>query len=178
MNQLKYLAVFAIGAAIGSAATIQFAKKHYEEIANEEIESVKEVFSRREEELSNITNEKVEKRAYEIITERYSHNKNDAETDKEEEVKHTMENRPYVIPPEEFGETGYKKVSLNYYDDGVLTNENDDVISDVDNVVGKDSLSKFGEYEPDSVYVRNEREKTDYEILADTRCYSDIYCIE
>ena len=52
------------------------------------------------------------------------------------------------------------------------------MISDVDNVVGKDSLSKFGEYEPDSVYVRNDREKTDYEILADTRCYSDIYCIE
>ena len=175
MNQLGYFVTFAVGAAIGSAVTVHFVKKHYEEIADEEIQSVKDVFSRREEELSNVTNEKVEKRAYEIIAERYS---NSANTEKEEEDNKTMENRPFVILPEEYGETGYKKVSLNYYDDGVLTDENDDIISDVDKVVGKDSLTRFGEYEPDTVYVRNDRKKTDYEILADTRRYEDIYCIE
>ena len=84
--------------------------------------------------------------------------------------------RPYVIAPDEVGETGYRTVSLNYYDDGVLTYENDDVIENVDELVGKDSLSHFGEYEDDTVYVRNDKQRIDYEILADTQKYSDIYC--
>ena len=86
-----------------------------------------------------------------------------------------MEERPYVIEPEEFDTLGYKTVSLNYYDDGVLTYENDDIIENVDELVGRDSLSHFGEYESDAVYVRNDTLKTDFEILADTRRYEDIY---
>ena len=86
------------------------------------------------------------------------------------------EERPYVIDPSEYGDLDYKQVSLNYYDDGVLTYENDDVIDDIDSLVGKDSLSHFGEYEADTVYVRNDRLKIDFEILADTRRYEDIYC--
>ena len=84
--------------------------------------------------------------------------------------------RPYGIEPEEGGEAGYRTVSLNYYDGGVLTYENDDVIENVDEIVGKDSLSHFGEYEDDTVYVRNDKQRIDYEILADTQKYSDIYC--
>ena len=40
--------LFIFGAAVGSAATWTYAKKKYELIAQEEIDSVKEVFSKRE----------------------------------------------------------------------------------------------------------------------------------
>lgn len=64
--------------------------------------------------------------------------------------------KPYVIRPEEFGQfDDYKQVSLSYYEkDKVLTDELDNPIEDVDMTVGLDSLTHFGQYEDDSVYVR------------------------
>ena len=47
-------------------------------------------------------------------------------------------------------------------------------IEDVDDVVGEDSLNHFGEFEEDSVYVRNDERKCDYEILLDHRRYADV----
>ena len=84
--------------------------------------------------------------------------------------------RPYVIPPEDFGDVDidYETKSLVMYADGVLVNEYGAIIEDVDNLVGKDSLNHFGEYEDDSVFVRNDRLKTDFEILLDNRNYKDI----
>lgn len=83
--------------------------------------------------------------------------------------------KPYVIPPEEFGEEeGYETVSLTYYADEVLTDELGKIVKDVEGVVGKDSLTHFGEYEDDSVFVRNDKKKCDYEILRDPRNYSDL----
>ena len=48
-NQLSNIIIFAAGAAIGSAVTWKLLKTKYEQIAQEEIDSVKAVFSRREE---------------------------------------------------------------------------------------------------------------------------------
>ena len=58
--------------------------------------------------------------------------------------------------------------------DGVLADENDEVIEDVEDAVGIDSLNHFGEYEDDSVFVRNDARKCDYEILLDQRTYSEV----
>ena len=60
------------------------------------------------------------------------------------------------------------------YADGVLTDDWDHPIEDVEGLVGVESLTHFGEYEEDSVYVRNDRYKTDYEILKDLRNFSEI----
>lgn len=177
MNKTYVGLSFVVGALIGAATAVLLTKDYYEkkaeDRADEEIESVKEMMKKREERLETVTNEQVEKRAYEIIAERYE-KPGSKETKKEEETM--TEERPYVIDPSEYGDLDYKQVSLNYYDDGVLTYENDDVIDDVDSLVGKDSLSHFGEYEADTVYVRNDKLKIDFEILADTRRYEDIYC--
>lgn len=48
MSRGLYLAAFAVGAMAGSLATWCFVKKKYERIAQEEINSVKEVFARKE----------------------------------------------------------------------------------------------------------------------------------
>ena len=83
---------------------------------------------------------------------------------------------PYVIPPEEFGEVfEYDQYSMTYYADGVLTYEGeDDPIEDVDDLVGEASLHTFGEYEEDAVFVRNDLERAEYEILRDPRNFYDL----
>ena len=72
---------------------------------------------------------------------------------------------PYVISPDEYDENDYETETLYYYPDGVLTDTYDNVIVDIEETVGKKSLTCFGEYEEDSVFVRNDDLETDYEIL-------------
>ena len=179
--------MFAIGAGIGSISTWKFVETKYKKIADEEIESVKRVFSRREEKINNDEskdsddedeldidihtvkqNEKVE---YSKISSKYK-SSNYIKPEKEKEGE-SMKS-PYVIPPEEFGETDYSTESLIYYADKVLTDDMNNVIDDVDGLVGSESLNHFGEYEDDSVFVRNDDLATDFEILLDVRNYSDV----
>jgi hypothetical protein len=83
--------------------------------------------------------------------------------------------KPYVIAPEEFGDLDdYETISLTYYADQILADDNDVIVDDIEDVVGFDSLNSFGEYEDDSVFVRNDRLKCDYEILLDQRKYSSV----
>jgi len=82
---------------------------------------------------------------------------------------------PYVIPPEDFGEfEEFEKISLIFWADRILTDDNNLPVEDVANSVGVESLSTFGEYEDDSVFVRNQRLRCDYEILLDQRRYEDV----
>ena len=172
---------FVAGVAVGAASAVFATKRYFEtreqQRADEEIESVRSYYKKWDEQREKIKNSDIEKRAYEIIAEKYAPTDDQKISEKKKENKEEtiMEERPYVIEPEEFDTLGYKTVSLNYYDDGVLTYENDDIIENVDELVGRDSLSHLGEYESDAVYVRNDTLKTDFEILADTRRYEDIY---
>lgn len=80
---------------------------------------------------------------------------------------------PYVISPDEFGELeDYTKVSLTYFADGVLADECGEIVDDVEEIIG-DGLDHFGEYEDDSVFVRSDAKRCDYEILKDLRDFSD-----
>lgn len=91
------------------------------------------------------------------------------------EEKESVVKGPYVISPEQFGENeDYERISLTYYADQVLVDENDEIIEDVEETVGFESLNHFGEYEDDSVFVRNDAKKCDYEILLDQKLYSDV----
>lgn len=95
--------------------------------------------------------------------------------DKPEETvqSETTGDVPYVISPDEFDELdGYTPISLTYFADGVLSDENGVIIDDVEEIVG-DGLNHFGEYEEDAVYVRNDAKRCDYEILKDERKYDE-----
>jgi len=90
-------------------------------------------------------------------------------------VREGAAERPYTISPDDFGEEdGFDTTTLTYFADGILADEMDNMIEAVDLLVGLDSLDKFGEYEDDAVYVRNEQYKCDYEILVDLRRWEDI----
>lgn len=68
---------------------------------------------------------------------------------------------------------GYERISLTYYADGVLADEDNEPVDDIEEIVG-DGLEHFGEYEEDSVFVRNDAKKCDYEILRDLRTFAEV----
>lgn len=184
-NRLTNLFIFTVGAAIGSAVTWKFLKTKYEKIADAEIMSVKEVFAQREKEhFSKIEDAQSKlKEAIAIDAKEkpdlgeYVKKLSESGYGKNEETKgeQISMDEPYIISPDEFGDyPDYETISLTYYADKVLTDEMDEVIDDVDEVVGLDSLNHFGEYEEDSVFVRNDTLKSDYEILLDERNYADV----
>lgn len=182
-NILSNVVTFAAGVGIGAVVTWKIVSNKYEQILKEEIQSVKEKFA---------------KRQPVIKQEQPEENKNDSEKEdidpdevaeyesivksnyvnyasKKEGSEQMSFERPHVIPPSEFGECEYETVSLTYYADGVLTDDTNNIVTDVDIVVGADFASHFGEYEEDSVYVRNDDRSTDYEILLDAGKYSDLH---
>ena len=193
-SNIKYFAVFVVGAAIGSAATWRFVKTKYERRANEEIQSVKQTFIDNEKRLTSClehannalkksagieigikTNDSHEVRTYETIVDDSDYRVRNFNDKLNEEVNPVDKEKPYVIPPEEFGEVEeYEQVSLTYYADGYLADEDDELIDDIEGIVGEDSLTHFGEYEDDSVFVRNDRLLCDYEILRDERTLEEV----
>ena len=73
------------------------------------------------------------------------------------------------------GDCDYDVIDLIYYEgDNTLTDEEDEIINDVGELIGWESLEHFGEYEDDSVCVRNDIRKVDYEVLLDVRKYSEV----
>ena len=84
--------------------------------------------------------------------------------------------RPYVIPLDSFIDEmiGYDKITLGYYEeDDVLVDDNEDMIDDVDYVIGHDALDRFGDgsEDDDVVYIRNERTGADYEVIRHHKSY-------
>lgn len=178
MNKVRYIFVFAAGIMIGSVVTGRYVKMKYEQIAQDEIDSVKKAFSQKSKKEVDDSEESRDTEVREcediIRQEGYRSYSNIAGKYEKEGGSEPMD-KPYVIAPEEFGEMpGYEEVELTYYADGILADDCNDIVEDVEDVVGADSLTHFGEYEDDSVFVRNDRLKCDYEILLDRRNYSDV----
>lgn len=183
MNKAIFgVASFVLGAAAGSFVTWKTLKDKYAQIAQDEIDSVKEVYSRRE---KSVPENVVEKNSEDDFSEKEKNEyKNTikhldytsySKPDKNPEIYKESEDTPYVIKPEEFGEFDeYEQISLTFWADQIITDDEDDILEEVNRVIGFESLNHFGEYEDDSVYVRNDRLKCDYEILLDQRKYEDV----
>lgn len=176
MSKTYGFVAFVAGVAIGSATSWYFLKTKYERIAQEEIDSVKEVFSKRRTSSSVVDiSDKKEEDDEKKSMERYSEKLKDEGYIDYSEVKDERKEVPYVISPDELGEIKeYPIISLTLYSDGVLCDDLDEPVEDVEGMVGKESLTHFGEYEDDSVFVRNDRLKADFEILLDLRKYEDV----
>lgn len=189
MNSTKVTAVASLflGMCLGFGIAWKLLEKKYEAIAQEEIDSVKEIYSKKEsagraDSQLNIndpdgteTFDRMDYNEYLKQTERYSPIDYHALSSSVENIRDQIENMPYVISPENFGELeDYDKVTLTHYADGVLADIHDNKISDIENCVGDDYANHFGDYEDDAIHIRNETRKIDYEILYDERDYSDI----
>lgn len=180
-DKLSSVIIFCGGVFIGGFLTWDFFKTKYEKIADEEIASVKETFEHR---VSRPDKDcKVEEAlkgndAYANIIDSnsYRNYSNTAiETDKKGGTADMELKRLYVITPEQYEDNvDYTKVSLTWYNDEVLEDDWGNVL-DPDDVIGSDALKTFGQYEKDSVFVRDDDEQIDYEVLLDTRSYKETY---
>lgn len=185
--------MFAAGAAIGSAVTWKIVKTKYEQIVQEELESIREAFSENDSDDQEQTDErddedgrKVEHRqvnwaeledldeeddksgdlhAYGALVSNYT---------SEEGGSTILVKEPYVISPYDFGEMDdYHQIELTYYADDILEDDEGNIVKDVDELIGSQALYTFGEYEDDAVFVRNERLRTDFQILKDYRTFAE-----
>lgn len=185
-NALKNVFIFAVGAAAGAVATWKLLNDKYEKLYHEEVEAYKEYHKEKSEKTEPESKPEPEQKKEAPKTESSDPlmdklrdtveraGYTDYSTTKEKQEPEEKDIRPYVIRPEELGDQiGYDVIELTYYADGVVAEE-DDVMDDVDEVIGIDSLGHFGEFEEDSVCVRNDRLKCDYQIILDERTYSDV----
>lgn len=182
MNKTVIFA-FIFGATVGAAITWRIATTKYEREIREELDRVYDDLSDYEnpsddsedssKAATNPINEKPSLEEYAKILKKTGYND---ESVIEEGGDSDMNDGPYVISPDEYGENDYECESLTYYADGVLTDDWDNPIEDVEGLVGVESLEHFGDNDgdEDTVYVRNDQYKTDYEILRDNRNFSDV----
>lgn len=173
-NTLSSFLIFATGATIGSVVTWKLIEERYKRIAQEEIDSMDEYYRDKygveEDSEEEVDEHQIDIREYakKLADEQYVNYSN---LTKDYEGVDNVE-KPYVIPPEECGELdGYSVITLYYHADGVLTDDQNEIVEDVDDVVGADFSDHFGEYEDDSVVIRNDAKRVDYEILYDPSTY-------
>ena len=194
--------IFVAGAVIGGVAAYIYAKRKYEKICDEEIESMREFYQepyeRPEKEEKNesishkyrLTDEINRAKAnYSQLTKDY----HEAPSQEEQETMELMSNpypfmadhhpeepaiNPYVILGEQFvnEKRNFDKITLMYYaGNGVLVDQTETVQQDIDELIGRESLNHFGESEDNTLYVRNENLGNDYEVIYVNETYKPPY---
>ena len=186
-RKLSNVLLFTAGVAAGSLVTWRYFKSKYEVVEDEIEEKTEETEGETETEdedpevsESKMSYKKPPLKEYVKMVEDNGYVPKTHMEEVEEEITNgEWDNKdvyePFIIRPDEYGEIhAYETLSLNYYADGVLTDELDNPIEDVESLVPADFADHFGEYEDDVVHVRNDNLECDYEILRDLRKVTDV----
>lgn len=202
-STLNKVIIFAIGAAIGSLVAWKLTKTKYEKIMIEEEQSLREYYNKKTkvyEDSANTLHDYYNDRLKEIdekekkmeedkkteeskivndLRERYAEVLKDHKYSIDEPCYEGGQDRPYVVTPEEFGNADeYDIISLNYYADGIVSDDWGNKTEDLEATIGEDFASHYGEYEEDAVYIRNDRLKVEYEVLKSLSKYSEMFPAE
>lgn len=178
---------FIVGGVIAWFGSKYFYKKKYEDKADQEIDSVRKAYENsyynkknEEDKKNNICKQNDESKVTTIEVEDSDpeftpddYNKYFNKT-KKYSIKDPVKNRTnkiYVITEEEFARSECNVQTLVFYKDGILADDDFNIIKNVEETIGSEALSSFGEFKDDAVYVRNELLNIDYEILLDDRTY-------
>jgi hypothetical protein len=94
------------------------------------------------------------------------------------ELSQRSPDRPFVIHQDEFfsHESGYSQTTYSYYaGDDVLADENDSVLSNIDNLVGTDNINRWGHGSDDFnvVYIRNPVLELEFEVCRTPKSYEE-----
>lgn len=188
---VKQIGIFLAGVAIGAGSCYIFVKKHYEKIAQEEIDSVKEYYSRSKQFTSEEEEEKDIPEIEEFVSEppkveesiNYSEYaakrigdklRENIEKGRNEEhmVKYehpTDEDTvPYIIDDKTVGNVSfYARATLLYYmgNDTLVDEESDEPVDDIQGTIGKDNLEILKSIPETTIYVRNVGYGIDYEVI-------------
>lgn len=174
MNKFSIITAFTIGVIAGAIPSWYLTKKKYLEINERDIESVKESlgFMRKK---SQGENSEKQSRPDDTEIHEYSKFVRDIGYTKETKVEEKPKfDKPHPITPDEFYENNeYERLTFFIFRDDILVDDDYQIVHDVNDVIGYDSLEHIGEYEDDVVYVRNDKYKTDYEVCRDERTYEE-----
>lgn len=201
MLDKKNIIFLVIGLGIGGAIGWVGCKKRYEEVVNEEIDSMKEHFekkyiqfvneieeeTKKEKEQEQVKEEKPEEPDYQGIIKKLNYNQFSTKSTKpvveDKEPEMTLEtSKPRLITQDEFiDNNGYEKVVLSYFeDDEILMDATDNVLENGIMIIGEENLQEFGiiEEEEDTIYVRNDLMGCDYEVVMENGSYADYIASE
>lgn len=170
---------FLVGAGLGTALAWSFAKTKYEKIADEEIESMKKVLLK-DKEKDNTNSEKkkniskvdeiVNKEGYKGQSTNYATVYNEKKT-----LKNDVESYIHPIPSDEFGlEEEYDVITLIHLVDGVLIDDMDAEVGNIEEKIGADFAKYFEETNGDTIYFKNDKYKAYYEIVQDNRSFDQV----
>ncbi|MCI6805639.1 MAG: hypothetical protein MR912_08630 [Prevotella sp.] len=202
-NKVFGAIIFTAGAVIGSLVTWKVVKTKYEDIAQEEIDSVKEEYTRLMVSMRKKLNDSVtykddeddeseENRDdddfddstitnYNEIVKSYrssdeeENNQNEKEGEEKEEDNDGVSymEAPYVISPDDFGSIPGYNVEPLDYFADGILADGWGVELDIAETIGEDAVNHFGDYDDDVVYVRNEQTNLEYEVTRDPRTYAE-----
>lgn len=179
------------GVAIGAVAGYKIAEKKSNEIIESEISSVRNKYNEMAKELADKNVREKEKIMAEAVKDNIEEDDQESlpgndiseyteiyggdEDDERPGVKLTSvnvfgESKPYLISADEYGDDEHDPKSLNYYANGVLTEDimvdgkyEECVVDNANTIVGLDNL-KFADNST-VLYVRNDERYSDYEII-------------
>lgn len=195
------LIIFVAGCAVGGVGASLYLKDVYRRYAQEEIDSIIEREENRCERCDRYddTCEDVEEPTNEAIEQAQEAAKNNANKSSITEYANVIEKEGYkdysaiskpeskeeksakeepisYIPPSEFGAEGeYEQIELTYYADGILADDEGEVVSDVAASVGWEFDEHFGEFEETTVYVKNDTMKAYYVVAMSEDEYAEVF---
>lgn len=189
--KLSHVIAFVTGAAVGYFAANYLLKDKYEKRFQQEVSSTIEAFKtnkndeHKKDDEVNFKDEKLKAISDDIVVDDikeyaknigkhdYSEVKDEKPSEeREDNINHT---KPYVITEEEVDAyMNYSITQWNYYADGVLTDENNEVVEDVSTTIGKESFEHLKKTSESAIYVRNDLLELDYEILKNEMTYAEL----
>lgn len=192
----KKVIIFCVGAAAGYTAAYFLTKNKFQKIADEEINSMKEYYKSKpvhiEKQKKDLpkNEEPIKTNNLSELQELYSSKHND-DLDpgyysspypfEQDHPSDGIASDPYTITADQFvnEKRNYEKTTLLYFEgNGVLCEDSERIIEDIDSSIGRENLDKFGEFEEDVAYIRNERLGIDYEVLLQHATYKPPYPTE
>ena len=168
-----------VGAGLGVTIAWHFAKIKYEKIADEEIESMKKVLLKDKEK----DNENSEKKKNISKVDEIVNNEGDKGQstnyatvyNKKKTQKNDVETYIHPIPSDEFGlEEEYDVITLVYLVDGVLIDDMDAEVGNIEEKIGEDFAKYFEESNGDTIYFKNDKYKAYYEVVQDDRSFDQV----
>ena len=187
-NIVGCIFAFTAGGAIGAFVAHKLLDEKYERIAQEKIKSIKEAYTvQRSEDTENEVEETSiadEIDEHQIIIQDYISKDpsqpvaqyTDYTNMTTKPVEFVDDDEPYVIDPIQAGDDDYEIMTYTLFGDGVLADEMNMPVEDITGTVGADYADHFNddECDDDAIYIRNDRLKTDFEILREGRTYAEL----
>lgn len=196
MNNKYFLAIisFFAGALAGGLGIYVFKINKYDRDFQRKLEELKDYYSKNKKEekpaaeiieetpkFTELERKDMMEEAKKIASEEGYKKRYGSVSEDEEQIEVFLQDdatatRPYIIEPNQFGDQEmYEMETWSMYSDDVVTNEDDLPMNDesIENCISMDAIAQLKSSDDDSVFVRNETLKTDYQIIKVIRRYAD-----